>query len=185
MQHFFETIPGWFNFEDVYREAVEGACSGAVFVEIGAWKGRSAAYMGVEIAKSGKDITFYAVDHWLGSDEPLHVSDDDVRAGRLYEVFLANIAPVEKFIRPVRSSSVDAAETFTDKSVDMILLDGDHTYEGVAADIAAWLPKMKANAIFAGDDWNWPGVQAAAKEAFGDKIEILGEGKGRHWRVRL
>jgi hypothetical protein len=185
MRHFYEAVPGWFNFEGVYRDAVAEAPAQAVFVEIGVWKGKSAAFMAVEIANAKKDIAFYAVDHWKGSDEPLHRVDPDVIAGTLYEAFLSNIAPAKAFVRPLRMTSLEAAERFDDQSVDLVLLDGEHTYEAVSADIAAWLPKLKSGATLAGDDWNWEGVQRAAVEAFGDRIEVLGEGKSRHWRVRL
>lgn len=185
MQHFYRTIPGWFSFQGVYTDAVKAAKSGAVFVEVGAWKGKSAAFMGVEIANSGKAVEFFAVDTWLGSDEPAHHADPDVKAGKLYERFLANIRPAAAYIHPIRATSVEASKLFEDGSVDFIMLDGDHTYEGVRDDIAAWLPKMKPGATFSGDDFNWRGVRQAIEEAFAGRIEVLGEGKGRHWRVRL
>lgn len=187
MQHFYHQIPGWFSFAGVYADAVKAAPkAGAVFVEVGAWKGRSAAFMAVEIANSGKAIDFFVVDTWLGSDEPAHHADPDVRAGRLFEVFRRNTAPVERLIKPIRATSVEAAARFEPASVDFLLLDGDHTLEGVRADLDAWLPKMKPGAVLAGDDWNWSGVHTAVRERFGEgKIEVLGEGKGRHWRVTL
>jgi len=75
MNHFFDDIQGWFNFTRPYREAVLSAPkNGAVFVEIGCWKGRSSAYLGVEIVNSGKDIQLYCVDHWKGSDQ-VHKDD--------------------------------------------------------------------------------------------------------------
>lgn len=184
--HFHTRVPGWFKFDGVYRDAVrEAPKAGAVFVEVGSWKGKSAAFMGVEIANSGKAIEFYAVDHWKGSDEPAHHADPDVQAGRLYEVFLRNIRPVADHIRPLRCSSVEAARTFDDASLDLVFLDAGHSYEDVSADIAAWLPKLKPGAVIAGDDYNWSGVRQAIEEAFAGRIEVLGEGKGRHWRVRL
>lgn len=164
---------------------MKAAKDGAIFVEIGAWKGKSAAFMGVEIANSKKRIEFYVVDHWKGSDESAHHADPDVRAGRLYEVFLRNIKPVADHIRPIRAPSVGAAAQFEDGTVDLVLLDGGHTYEDVAADIKAWLPKIKPGGVLAGDDYNWTGVRRAIEEAFAGRIEVLGGGKGRHWRVRL
>lgn len=187
MQHFFRTIQGWFSFEGVYRDAVREAPTDRVsrFVEVGSWKGKSAAFMGVEIANSGKPIDFYAVDHFKGSDEPAHHADPDVRAGRLFEVFERNIRPVARFVHPMRESSVSAAAGFADGALDLVLLDAGHSYEDVSADIAAWLPKVRPGGVIAGDDYNWSGVRQAIEEAFAGRIEVLGEGKGRHWRVRL
>jgi hypothetical protein len=108
--HFYQRVPGWFAFAGVYRDAVRSAPkSGATFVEVGSWKGKSAAFMGVEIANSKKAIEFYCVDHWRGSDEAAHHADPDVRAGRLFEVFLKNIKPVADYIRPLRAPSVAAS----------------------------------------------------------------------------
>lgn len=183
--HYFQTVPGWFSFRGVYEAAVRRAADGAIFVEVGAWKGKSSAFMGVEIANSGKSIEFYAVDHWKGSDEPAHHADPDVRAGRLYEVFLRNIKPVADFVRPLRASSVTASQSFEDASLDLVLLDAGHTFEDVSADIAAWSPKLKPGGVMAGDDYNWTGVRQAIEQSFAGRIEVLGEGKGRHWRVQL
>ena len=69
MKHFYEEIEGWFQFSKPYLEAVASARDGAVFVELGCWKGRSASFMGVEIVNSGKAIEFNCVDHWKGSDD--------------------------------------------------------------------------------------------------------------------
>ena len=57
----------WFTYPRLYTEMVTKFPSGSKFVEVGSWKGKSSAYMAVEIANSRKDINFYCVDHWLGS----------------------------------------------------------------------------------------------------------------------
>ena len=100
MEHYWQDLPlevdgrHWFAGVDIYSEQVRRAQDGAVFVELGAWKGRSTSFMGVEIHNSNKRIKFYAVDHWRGSDETAHCEDPDVRAERLFEAFEGNIAPV-------------------------------------------------------------------------------------------
>jgi len=51
----------------------------------------------------------------------------------------------------------------------MVFIDGDHSYEGGAADIAAWLPKTRK--LLCGHDYNtpvWPGVTEAVGEILGD-----------------
>ena len=58
-------VPGWFDFDDVYREAVDRAPpSGAHFVEVGVLYGRSTLFMADAIRASGKKIIFDAVDPW-------------------------------------------------------------------------------------------------------------------------
>jgi hypothetical protein len=169
MEHYWHRLPGpmWFSGTKIYKSQVEKAFDGAVFLEIGAWKGRSAAFMAVEIINSGKSIEFYTIDHWLGSNERAHHLDPDVMSGRLFDVFLKNIEPVQNHVRPLRGYSTDIAKTFPDRSLDFIYLDAGHTYEHVSADLAAWWPKLKPNGVIAGDDWCWgDGVARAVTEFF-------------------
>lgn len=168
IDHIYQDIPGWFAGEKVYARAVREAKEGARFVEVGSWKGKSASFMAVEIANSGKNIEFTCVDHWEGSDERAHKTDEDVQAGTLYETFMDNIAPVRTHIGTLRTSSLDAASQFKDESLDFVYLDAAHDYESVKADIEAWLPKLKKGGTIAGDDYAlpWVGVMKAVDEAF-------------------
>jgi hypothetical protein len=155
MEHYWRTLPGpmWFSATAIYRSQVDRASDGSVFVEVGAWKGRSTAFMAVEIANSGKAIDFFAVDHWLGSDEAEHRNDPDVTSGRLFEVFRANIDLVKDFVWPLRGLSTEIASLFGDLSVDFIFLDAGHSYADVKADLTSWWPKLKTGGVMAGDDW--------------------------------
>lgn len=161
--HFYDRIPGWFDFHDVYRTFVQDVPEGGHIVEVGAWKGRSSAFLAVEIANSGKRITFDVVDTWLGSGEDRHKNDPDVQNGRLYEVFLANIAPVQSFIRPIRLTSTEAATSYPDGSLDAVFIDGAHDTDSVLADCAAWWPKVKPGGVMAGHDADFPDVQRGVK----------------------
>jgi len=177
MEHFYKNIQGWFRFKKFYDKAVKQAPqSGAHFVEVGCWKGKSTAYMAVEILNSGKNIRFSCVDTWEGSDEPAHHKDPDIQAGRLYEVFLRNLAPVKDVIEPMRITSVEAAEQFEDESLDFVLIDAAHDYENVIADLRSWWPKLKPGGVMAGDDFRWGGVNKAYKEFFGSYEEINKKG---------
>lgn len=179
MDHFYETIPGWFAAAEIYSAAVRHFGPGARFVEIGAWKGRSTAYMAVEIINAGKLIDFHTVDHFLGSDETAHHNDADVQRGTLKDVFLRNISPVRGGVTVHQVSSLEASMRFEDRSVDFIFIDAGHDKNSVAADIKAWTPKLKPGGVIAGDDINWPGVMEAVSEAFGTKFWPV----GRCWVV--
>lgn len=165
MDHFYESIEGWFDFDNIYKSEVNKASDGAHFVEVGTWKGRSAAFMCVEIANSNKKIKFDCVDIWTGADG--YNNDRSVQKNTLYEDFLVNMAPVAGLFTPVREWSDKAAVLYQDESLDFVFIDAGHTYEAVLADIKAWLPKVKPGGVLAGHDYNHAaGVRQAVKQMF-------------------
>lgn len=159
--HYYASLPGWFDYADLFDGLVAQLGDGAHVVEVGGWKGKSAAYMGVLLANSGKTIRYDVVDTWLGSAE--HVDDPDVQHGRLYDVFLANTATVREYVRPVRSTSVEAAASYPDASLDAVFLDGDHSTAAVVADCQAWWPKVKPGGVLMGHDRDWVTVAHGVK----------------------
>lgn len=165
MNHFYFSIPGWFGFEDIYREAVERY--DGVFVEVGAWKGRSTAFLAVQAIRSGKPIELHVVDTFAGSDEAAHHEDPDLP--NLRAVFDCNLEPVLERLTVHQMTSVEAAGLFADGSVSFVLLDGAHDYESVKADIAAWLPKVKPGGWLCGDDIEW-GTGHPVKQAVGEML---------------
>lgn len=165
MKHYYELIHGWFDFQDIYTKAVETAANGAHFVEIGSWKGKSSAYMAVEIINSGKIIKFDCVDVWTGKGAIGEYDEDlDVKHQTLYEAFQKNMAPVNGYFSPVRMLSTDAVKKYEDESLDFIFIDGSHDYESVKEDIKNWLPKLKKGGLFAGHDYFHPDVNRAVNE---------------------
>jgi len=169
MQHFYEQIPGWSH--DIigqYRDAVERATNGAHFVEIGSWKGRSAAFMAVEIINSNKQITFDCVDHFQGSEEHLTVGgegyDKDAAEGRLQAVFTQNMLPVAGHYNLVAQPSLQAVQQYADGSLDFVFIDAAHDYDNVKADVLAWWPKVKPGGILAGHDIRHPPIDKALRD---------------------
>jgi glycosyltransferase involved in cell wall biosynthesis len=158
----------WFSYPNLYTQFVNETPNGGTIVEVGSWKGKSTAYLGVEVINSGKDIRVYAVDTWLGSpNEDVHQNDPAVVSGTLFNMFVDNMAPInsqKKVVWPLRADSIEAAKEFEDGSVDCIFIDASHDYENVKKDITAWLPKVKPGGILAGHDWSWHGVSKAASE---------------------
>ena len=178
MEHFHEGIQGWFHCEPLYRQMVEQAHDGAVFVEVGAWKGKSAAFMAVEIVNSGKKIRFYVVDNFKGSQE--HQGDEAIKNNTLLAQFVENVAPIHSKINLCISDSTEAAEAFPKMSVDFAYIDAAHDYESVKRDIQAWLPRMKPGGLLAGDDYDyWPGVRQAVDDLLPDAIH-----ENNIWQVR-
>ena len=156
----YEKIQGWFNYEGFYDMMIE-RFDDATFVEIGAWKGKSACYMGERLKESGKNIHYFVVDNFKGSpNEAVHTGDKDVVNGTLYETFCRNIKPLKNYINVIKGDSQKVYKMFDDKSIDMLFIDGNH--EAVKQDIELWLPKVKG--IIAGHDYEWESVSSAVKE---------------------
>jgi hypothetical protein len=172
MPDFYHLTDGedWFTYPELYKAIVRNAPEKAHFVEVGVWKGRSAAFMAVEIINSGKIIQFDLVDTWNGSIEHQPLQED------VFEVFNKNIAPVSSYVNIKRMESILAAPTYKDGSLDFVFIDAAHDYENVKADIKAWLPKVKQGGYLAGHDYpTWPGVTQAVNEIFGEQNIVSGE----------
>lgn len=165
----------WFSFALLYKEFVEISSDGAKIVEVGCWKGKSTAYMAVEIINSQKNIQFFAVDTWLGSPE--HQNNEIIINNKLFDIFMTNIEPVKHAIIPIRSTSLEASQQFSDEELDIVFIDASHYYNDVKSDILAWMPKVKTGGIIAGHDYtqSWPEVIKAVNEIFDENQLILRE----------
>jgi hypothetical protein len=130
--------------------------------------------MAVEIINSRKAINFVCIDPWTDGGPDLKDTKyyKELRKP-VYDTFLENIRPVRHAITPLRMTSLEGAAKFADGEIDFLMLDGDHNYPAIKADIDAWLPKMKKGGVISGDDYLWPGVKKAADDAFGDKVHAV------------
>lgn len=89
----------------------------------------------------------------------------------------------------VQARSVVAARMLP-VSYDFVFLDADHSYEGVAADIAAWAPKVKPGGWLGGHDYankDFPGfgVTNAVDEFVAESGLSLELGENFCWFVRI
>lgn len=76
----------------------------------------------------------------------------------------------------MKMRSATAARSLQDKSVDLVFLDADHSYQGVKDDWFEWLPKIQSGGWIGGHDYgdNRFGVKKAVDEslAFWHKLEL-------------
>ncbi len=150
-------------------------------VELGSWVGDSAT----AILEENPDIHLTCVDTWDGDREDsvaliakkaiFQAISKDI----IYEYFLKNTQHFRDRCKAIRNTTVEAAKQIDDGTLDFIYIDAGHRYQDVAADIAAWLPKLKhaPHAIICGHDYGdvvYPGVEVAVKERFGDAVQVLG-----------
>lgn len=165
MNHFYESVEGWFDFDNVYREALQRCPEGGRMAEVGVCYGRSLFFMAVEIVNSGKQIELHAIDSFRW---PVNVWDE----------FCQNCEShgLKELIRTHRSLSVPAAQRFPDAFFDFVFIDAAHDYSNVTHDIRAWWPKVKPGGVLAGHDWcsEFAGVEKAVKEYFlPDSIRLI------------
>jgi len=56
MDHFYKKIPGYFNYENVYRDFLKTCPENAQAVEIGVWQSKSVCFAAVESIKQEINI---------------------------------------------------------------------------------------------------------------------------------
>jgi predicted O-methyltransferase YrrM len=67
----------------------------------------------------------------------------------------------------LHGDSVEMAEFVPDGSLDFVFIDGDHSEDGCARDIAAWRSKVHTGGMMMGHDINWRTVRNAVESALG------------------
>lgn len=139
----------------LYEASKNILCNKPVIVEIGSYLGASANFLAAGVkAKEGK---VFAVDTW--ENQGMTEGPRDT-----YTEFLQNTSTLKDWIVPMRGQSSDMAKSFDDK-IDLLFIDGDHSYDGVVSDIKAWLPKLRDNGMVIFHDWEWAeGVRRAIEE---------------------
>ena len=179
MDHFYSHIDGWSHYLEVlYQHLVPKLPATCTVVEVGCWKGRSTAFLAVSLIQNEKVFQLHAVDHWKGCLEGYYQNStiaQELRDDKVFDDFKHNLRSVAEHMNIIRSNSVDAAAQFEDNSLDMVVIDDDHLYESVINSIMAWAPKLKPGGFLCGDDCdgNYPGVERAAREAFGEDWVLL------------
>lgn len=148
MDHFYQNIDGWFDYQDIYKRMVTDAGQDAHFVEVGVHLGKSAAFMAVEIANSGKNIRFDCIDPWDGRSESGHHYKNG------FEMFMDNMFPANGHFNVVVGASPEVSAMYPDASLDFVWIDAIHLYDNVKADIEAWLPKVRKGGYIGGHDYS-------------------------------
>ena len=122
-----------------------------IAVEVGVWRGDFSYAM----INSLKPEKFYGVDPYELFEGMVSAPGPDFRNQTSLDRLAETVA--NRFTNAghelIRKKSVDAAKQFSDNSIDVVYIDGDHTYEGVKSDIDAWWPKVKHSGILAGHDY--------------------------------
>jgi len=121
----------------------------SVCVEIGSAAGQSACYVGLALKQMGQG-RLYAID-------PHTVTAwNDPRAVDSFEMMQGNLRmfKVEDYVEIIRDYSQNAAKNWT-LPIDLLFIDGDHTYEGVKHDWEAFSPHVKPFGVVVFHDTAW------------------------------
>jgi len=120
-----------------------------VFVELGVHSGNS-YFAFCQAIKEGRFQTkSYAIDRWTG-DEHSGVYDDKV----FEYVNDHNQNHYSAFSTLMRMDFDEAAREFSSNSIDLLHIDGFHSYEAVRHDFETWLPKLSSQGIVIFHDIN-------------------------------
>ena len=129
-----EHIPFAFWIVDVLRPTV--------FVELGTQSGNSYAAFAQAIQLLELPAAAYCVDTWRGDPQAGFYDEGVFTEWARYhdEHFSA-------FSRLVRSTFEEAVVHFSDGSIDLLHIDGWHTYDAVAQDFRTWRPKLSRRGV--------------------------------------
>ena len=155
---------------------------GSTFLEIGSYAGQSAEIF----LKSEKVETLFCVDAWTnGYDDKDGASSSDMIL--VEKAFDSRMEPFDNMTK-IKGWSYDVVSQFDDESLDVVYIDGTHTYDGVKRDIELYLPKVKKEGLICGHDYNtspWEEVTEAIIEVLGKPHVKFADGSWLIFKKRL
>lgn len=163
-------IPGWLTPREADHLCTLAARGGTV-VEIGTYRGRSAVALGLGCRAAGGHLT--TIDMFSGDPAVAGSGPDDQLAA--YEALEAFGLLQDRTVTVRRERSTDAALAWRVwrglggevPHIDLLFIDGDHSYTGVVMDVAAWWPLLRPGATVCFHDHqhgHGDGVVRAVKE---------------------
>ncbi len=120
-----------------------------IFVELGTHSGNSYFSFCQSVVENGLPTRCFAVDAWSG-DEHAGKYDDNI----FDSVSAHNLQHYASFSKLLRMTFDDALAEIENESVELLHIDGLHTYEAVRHDFETWLPKLAPGAVVMFHDTN-------------------------------
>jgi hypothetical protein len=124
-----------------------------VFVELGTYKGTSFFSFCQAVVDEKLDTQLNAIDCWEGDEQTGFYGEEAyTQVNFLKEKYFKNL----KNINLLRMTFETAVKQFKDKSVDIIHIDGLHTYEAVKEDYMTWKDKITDDGVLLFHDTRVP-----------------------------
>jgi len=113
-----------------------------VFVELGVHTGNSFAAFCQGSQLAGSRTSCFGVDTWRGDEHAGYYEQT------VYDELLADVKRnYSQGVYLLRMLFDEALNSFSDHSIDLLHIDGLHTYEAVRHDFETWLPKMSERGV--------------------------------------
>lgn len=125
-----------------FASFILSASKPTVFLELGTHKGDSYCAFCQAVETAGLHTRCFAVDSWQG-DEHAGVYPESV----YHELKLYHDPKYGRFSTLMRLMFDEALEYFDDGSIDLVHIDGLHTYDAIKDDFLKWLPKLSRRAV--------------------------------------
>jgi Methyltransferase domain len=119
-----------------------GAVRARTIVELGVYRGASYAAFCDATVRFGFETRCYAIDTWAGDD---HIGKYGDQVFADFASF--NAAHFASSSTLMRMTFDEALPHFPGASIDLLHIDGFHTYEAVRHDFESWAPKLSDRAI--------------------------------------
>jgi hypothetical protein len=126
-------IPFMFSFVNAFRPRR--------YVELGSHYGASFFAYCQAAKRCFLETSAVAIDTWKGDD---HTGGYDESVFNQFQYLLRKYDGFASYLRMYFDK---AAPLFAESSIDLLLIDGLHTYEAVTHDFRTWLPKMSSRGV--------------------------------------
>ena len=127
--------------------------------EIGVYRGRFAGCL----RTNWPAAELYLIDPWrhlpnmARQNGRMHKAGGSPEANQaIWDIIYAEVQGLfanDPHTHLIRATSAEAAPGVADESLDVIHIDGDHSYEAVCEDITLWLPKLRPGGMLCGHDY--------------------------------